>query len=357
MTLRLVTAAGDVRTLPRSGDAAARTIEVGAGMFHAGLVNVHDHLHRNHYGRLGSPPYADAYEWGRHIHDQFAPEIAAARQLARPDALLFGALKNIIAGVTTVVHHDSWEPMFQEQFPLRVLPVPSLHSPGLETEIPALDRIRGLRQPWCMHIAEGTSARARTEVRWLREHHLLNAELLAVHGVGLGQADVAALADAGAALVWCPTSNQFLFGCTAPGYALRAMDVLLGSDSLLTADGTLLDELRVARNLGVLDDARLLAAVTTLARRRLRQPTTGCPDDLVLFRRPVLDASPADVALVVVAGRPVLADATCAAVFECSGVSAQALCVGGEWKWVASPLADVAARVCALTPAARRAFA
>ena len=32
-----------------------------------GLINAHDHLHRNHYGRLGTPPYRDAYAWGEDI--------------------------------------------------------------------------------------------------------------------------------------------------------------------------------------------------------------------------------------------------------------------------------------------------
>src|SRR5690606_40082575 len=78
------------------------------------------------------------------------------------------------------------------------------------------------------------------------------------------------LRAAGAAVVWCPTSNAFLYGRTAPPELLaEGVDVLLGSDSLLTGDGTLLDELRAARALGLLDDARLAAAVGETAARRL----------------------------------------------------------------------------------------
>ena len=36
-----------------------------------GLINAHDHLHRNHYGRLGAPPYPNASAWGRDIQARF----------------------------------------------------------------------------------------------------------------------------------------------------------------------------------------------------------------------------------------------------------------------------------------------
>jgi hypothetical protein len=44
-----------------------------------GLINAHDHLHRNHYGRLGAPPYPNADAWGCDIQLRFRAEIAAGR--------------------------------------------------------------------------------------------------------------------------------------------------------------------------------------------------------------------------------------------------------------------------------------
>ena len=50
-----------------------------------GLINAHDHLHRNHYGRLGQPPYANAYAWAADIQ---APSSRASRRWrARPSAM------------------------------------------------------------------------------------------------------------------------------------------------------------------------------------------------------------------------------------------------------------------------------
>lgn len=280
-------------------------LSVPGGELRPGLINPHDHLHRNHYGRLGAPPYPDAYAWGRDIHARFAAEIARGRALPRRDALLRGAWKNLLAGVTTVVHHDRWEPDLEAAFPLRVHRVRWAHSLGLE---PAMGAPAG-EGPFALHLAEGTGPAAAEEVRELERRGLLGPDLLAVHAVGADADGVRRLRESGAAVVWCPTSNLFLLGRTAPAELLApGTDVLLGSDSLLTAAGSLLDELRAARTLGLLSDARLLEAVGATAARRLGLPepslAPGAPADLAVFLRPPLEASAEDVALVVVGGVP-----------------------------------------------------
>ncbi len=271
-----------------------------------GLINAHDHLHRNHYGRLGRPPYPNAYAWAADIQAHDADRIAEGRARRRREALLEGAWKNLFCGVTTVVHHDPWEPDFEHGFPLKVARVASADSLGLT---PDLDRLAE-DGAFCLHLAEGVDARAAGEVRELAELGLLGPALIAVHGVGLDADAVARFRSSGAALVWCPTSNRFLFGRTAPQALLaEGIDVLLGSDSRLTGDGDLLDEIRCARALGALDDARLGAAVGAVAARRLGLPEpsleAGSDADLIVVRRPVLEARAEDVLLVLVAERPV----------------------------------------------------
>ena len=285
------------------------TLRVSDGLLRPGLVNAHDHLHRNHYGRLGAPPYANAYDWGRDIHRRHADEIARGRAVPRRDALLHGAWKNLRAGVTTVVHHDPWEPAFDDDFPLRVVRVASAHSLGFGAEPPP--PVAGA--PFAIHLAEGVDAEAAAEVAALGRHGLLTRDLLAVHAVGVDDAGVALLRERGAAIVWCPSSNQFLFDRTAPPALLApGIDVLLGSDALLTADGSLLRELRVARAPCLVDDERLLDAVGAVAARRIGvEPPSldiGARADLVVFRRAPLEASEADVALVVAGGVPRVAD-------------------------------------------------
>jgi hypothetical protein len=280
-----------------------RVFRIPDGELRPGLINAHDHLHRNHYGRLGCPPYGNAYEWGEDIHVRFRDVIAHARATPRREALVHGAWKNLAAGVTTVVHHDAWETAFDEAFPIRVARIGTAHSLGLEPHVDGGDR------PWAMHVAEGTDQRTADEVRELDRRSLLTSALLAVHVVGADDDGVRRLRERGPAIVWCPSSNMFLFGATARADLLApGIDVLVGSDSLLTGQGSLLDELRVARELGLLSDERLLDAVGRTAARRLGLPEPslecGAPADLAVFRRPVLEATEADVALVIVAGVP-----------------------------------------------------
>ena len=222
---------------------------------------------------------------------------------------MHGAWKNLRAGVTTVVHHDPWEPAFDDDFPLRVVRVASAHSLGFGAELPA--PVAGA--PFAIHLAEGVDAESAAEVSALAARGLVTRDLLAVHAVGVDDAGIALLRQSGAAIVWCPSSNVFLFGRTAPAALLSpGMDVLLGSDSLLTADGSLLRELRVARELALIDDDRLLDAVGAVAARRIGiEPPSlevGARADLVVFRRPPLEASEVDVALVVAGGMPRVAD-------------------------------------------------
>lgn len=365
LTVSGVTVGVDGGRLAEPGGRFDLNIALAQGELRPGLINAHDHLHRNHFGRLGVPPYPDAYAWGRDLHARCAREIARARQVPRRDALLFGALKNLLGGATTVMHHDPWEPDFDDGFPIRVVRLRNAHSLGFDRariDAAAAARANGERAPFAVHVAEGIDAAAGREVHALDVLGLVDEHLLAVHAVGVDARGIGRLARRGSAVVWCATSNRFLFGRTCPRALLDHVGVLLGTDSLLTGYGTLLDELRVARALGMLSDARLESAVAATAAARFGLPAPSLrPEqsaDLVVLRRPLLDATAADVALVIVAGRPRLADAQGWAqrIFDAAGEPAEAMTMRGVRKLVAAPLAAAAravavtARVSASTP-------
>ena len=270
-----------------------------------GLINAHEHLHRNHYGRLGRPLYANAYAWAADIQAKDAGRIAEGLARPRRDALMAGAWKNLFCGVTTVVHHDRWEPDFDADFPLKVARVSSADSLGMSQD---LEGLAG-DGPYCLHLAEGDDVVSAGELQELDDRGLLGPDLVAVHGVGMDADGVDRFRSSGAALVWCPSSNRFLFGRTAPDALLaEGVDVLLGSDSRLTGDGDLLDEIGCARALGLLGDDRLAEAVGAAAARRFGLPEpsleTGAQADLVVAARPILEARADDVLLVLVNGVP-----------------------------------------------------
>ena len=280
-------------------------LDVPGSEIRPGLINAHDHLHRNHYGRLGAPPYRNACEWARDIQSRYQSRIDERHGWPRRTSLLIGAQKNLAAGVTTVVHHDPWEPNFDDGFPIRVARVRCADSLGMSQDLPRPEA----GTPFMIHLAEGVDAASAAEVGRLDALGLLTPDLIAVHGVGMEDEGLARFLASGAALVWCPTSNVFLFGRTCPDALLcGGVDLLLGSDSLLTGAGNLLDELRFARSLGRVDDARLEGAVGATAARRLGLPIPtleiGSPADLVVLSKPLLEARAEDVDLVLVGGTP-----------------------------------------------------
>jgi cytosine/adenosine deaminase-related metal-dependent hydrolase len=303
---------------------------------HPGLINAHDHLHRNHYGRLGRPTYANAYRWADDIQVRHRRQIARRQRLPRREALLAGAWKNLCSGVTTVVHHDRWEPDFEQGFPINVARIACADSLGKSERVEAPGG-----GPLCVHVAEGVDDESAGEIAELDRRGLLDRRLIAVHAVGLDAAGIARFRQAGAALVWCPTSNRFLFGRTAPADLLRdGVDVLIGSDSLLTGDGDLLDELRAARKCGLISGTRLADAVGSVAARRLglTEPSLepGSAADLILVRRPLLEARAEDVVMTMVAGVPRIASEDVARHFGGAFKRGTRIRVGRTTRWTNS---------------------
>jgi cytosine/adenosine deaminase-related metal-dependent hydrolase len=174
-----------------------------------------------------------------------------------------------------------------------------------------------------------------------------------VHGIGLDARGMSLLRARGAALVWCPTSNVFLFGRTHTRETIQALPrVALGSDSPLTAHGDLLDEVRFARVAVGIPAEALYALVTTSAAQVLRLKNgegtlrIGAFADLIGVRDAGL--SPADtlattschdVELVIVAGQVQLASSDVLTRLPRSVTTGlRPLQIDGQVRWVRAPL-------------------
>jgi len=282
-------------------DLPGLTGQLGDVIVFPGLVNSHDHLEFNCYAPTGMPPYEDFVGWARDV--QAARDVLASVE-AIPLALRrrFGLLKNLLWGVTAVADHGGGAA--QADDPVRVLtPYKDLHSPEFGRWRSWLAGSR----PVVMHLAEGiTPASRRRALRYLR-WNVLRRPVAGVHGVALQGRDFAKLS----ALIWCPASNHFLFGRTADAAeAARRTPLLFGTDSTLSAPGTLWDHLRMARD--TMDGQRLLAALTGTAERFWRLPARR---DFVVARRRFASrwdaffaVSPADILAVVRENKTMLLD-------------------------------------------------
>jgi cytosine/adenosine deaminase-related metal-dependent hydrolase len=262
-----------------------------------GLINAHDHLHRNHYPRLKYRDYDNASQWAADIdaRRESDPQLLAGAAVPRADQLLVGAFKNLLAGVTTVVHHDAPHPALESpEFPVHV---PRGHGWAHSLDIDGEERVRASHratppgQPWFIHAGEGTDAAAAAELAKLEALGCLAGNCFIVHGVAFDAPARARLLAAGAKLVWCPTSNLFLLGRTAEVTELMASgNLLLGTDSRLSGAGGLLEELSVARDACGASSIALEKLVTSNAARLLGlndrgELRAGARADLVIVPR------------------------------------------------------------------------
>lgn len=297
--------------------AAMQCIHFQHHLVFPGLINSHDHLHFNLFPRLGNRVYSDYVAWGEDIHAHDKDVIAAVQAVPKEMRTQWGVYKNLLNGITTVVHHG--EPL---QVPAAIIDVftgcHSLHSVQLEKRWQyQLNRPFITDQPFAIHIGEGTNNNSHREIDRLIRWNLWNRKLVGIHGVAMQPQQARAFE----ALVWCPDSNLFLLGATAAVNRLKQdTAILFGTDSTVSAHWSIWEHLRMARHTGMLTDAALMQSVAELPASVWGLPgkgvlAPGAVADLVVVKMKAGMAAgadaffavePQDISLVVKAGKVVL---------------------------------------------------
>jgi cytosine/adenosine deaminase-related metal-dependent hydrolase len=297
----------------RIGDGRLRrAVHVSAGpnaYLFPGLINLHDHpsfapLHAwpapsSHaipgQGKLGSDRYDNRYEWNTNPPAEYVrlvenPQDAlvepAALDLAS-ETVKYSEIEGLLGGETSMqgafrdpasdavlarnVENDVFNTRIARP---RVGPIGDFSGAPLSDFIAKVNA--GDYEAWMVHLAEGVrdadrrpgdAVSSRAEFQTLISKGLLTDATVIIHGLALERPDFAAMARAGAKLVWSPRSNLQLYGRTTNVYEALAegVPVSLGTDWTPSGSSSLLGELKVANR--ALRDPRVLGASRSLAPR------------------------------------------------------------------------------------------
>jgi len=292
-----------------------------------GLVNAHDHLELNHFPRTKyRDVYPNAHVWAEEVQAQLdEPPFRELRTYPLEDKLFIGGLKNLLCGATTVAHHNPpHKPLFRKDFPVRVLQRYGwAHSLHFETEANIVKAYRATPPdaPFFIHLAEGIDDIAAAEYGKLKALGCIGPNTIFIHGVGMKAEDIQHAVRHSRGLIWCPSTNSYLLGKTADIRCWLELggNVALGSDSYLSADGDLLNEMASALQNSSLSPAEIIDMVTVKGCQiiGLATPTdfsSAAHADFIVIRSADDDALAlcqsrrADLALVVKGGIPQIGD-------------------------------------------------
>ncbi len=266
-----IAAIGRLRAMP----ADSHRLDLRGCLVLPGLINAHDHLEFNLFPRLGDGPYPNAGAWARDIYHPERSPIREQLSIPLQTRLRWGAVKNLLSGVTTVCHHNPYDPhVFTRQFGVRVARRYGwAHSLEFSPDLRRRFERTPADWPFVVHLGEAVDRAGKREIARLDGVGALDGRTVLVHAVALGARGLALVKERGASLVWCPSSNMFILGQTLSPAALDSgIRIALGTDSALSGRGDLLEEMRFARKLGRVSAARLYEMVTREAARVMRLP-------------------------------------------------------------------------------------
>jgi cytosine/adenosine deaminase-related metal-dependent hydrolase len=307
---------GQIREIgPAGALGQASAIPLANAIAFPGLINSHDHLEFDVYEQLDGGPYRDYLHWAQEIKRRHAERINVLEALPRAVRIRAGIAKNLLCGVTTVAHHGVHAEYTGSSMTV-VAGTRTIHSPRMEGR-------RGLlvpdRRPVVVHIGEGTDDQSMQEIDAFTRWNVWRKTLIGVHGIAM-RADQA---PRFAAIVWCPVSNEFLYGKTAAISELKHRTaILFGTDATLSGPWSIWTHIRRARALNQLSDKELIDALTATAARTWRLSNNGrlepgAAADVVVAEKRFKDSieaffavEPENILLVIKHGRVVLCDAS-----------------------------------------------
>lgn len=282
---------------------ADELIDVEAACLLPGFVNSHDHLDFNSFPRIGNRIYSNYREWGEDIHQANKEQINKILSIPLALRVRWGLYKNLLNGFTTVVNHGEKLEITDDLVHV-IQDFPSIHSVSFERGWKKKLLNPFGKKPMVMHLGEGVDVSAFQEINQVIRKNFFRRKIIAVHGVAMNPVQAGSFA----ALVWCPSSNHFLFGKTADIASLKdKIPIVFGTDSTLTSTWNAWEQFRETK--GIVSETELVSMLTENAIRLWDLRLTG-KSDLILVKdnREIFQSNPEDILLVMQNGIPRLLD-------------------------------------------------
>ena len=330
-----------------------RQIEANGALLLPGIVNSHDHLDFNSYPRLANRKYQNYKEWGEDIQLSNQESIARVRKIPLSLRVRWGMYKNLLNGFTTVVNHGN-KLDIQDGFVEVLQDHPSIHSVSFEKNWK-----RRLRNPFggsrafVMHLGEGIDQMAKAEINEVIKTNIFRKKIIVVHGVMMDADQAACFAG----LIWCPSSNYFLFGQTANIPSLLGKTtVVFGTDSTLTSTWNAWEQFREALKGNQVSEEELMHMLTGQACSLFNLRSSGKivkgQKDLLLLRnnQSVFNSNPKDILLVLRDGMVRMIDPAIGSQVETDRKGFSRIRMGGSEKWVEGNLNELVTQMKAHYP-------
>jgi len=273
-----------------------------------GLTNSHDHLDFNLFPFLGNRIYSDYKAWGEDIHKNNKKTIEEVLSIPLVLRIRWGILKNLINGVTNIVHHGIHHALIRNiNYPV-ILNYRYLHA--LDTEPYWKIKLNTtFGKDVMIHIGEGVTEESHLEIQKFIQWNIFKRPVIGVHAIAMDEEQARNFK----AIVWCPDSNLRLYGKTANIAQLsQHTHILFGTDSNASASSDLWEQLRLARSMRMLTDEDLFLSLTATPSKIFQTS----PSFVVAKRKSphpweaFFSVSPEDILLVSVRGLVVLADSS-----------------------------------------------
>ena len=260
---------GRIEAIVKAGEplpavaAQARLVETG-GAIYPGLIDLHNHPEYAIYPLLPiTRAYKDRYEW--RFYDEAYEQRITSPQIVLADKSFFnlgmeigryGEYKALVGGTTTLQGGRDYQPYSTSECLVRNIENSKV---GAKLAVSKVDIGRDAPE-WAellkarnngllvLHLAEGPSERMKGEYAAIKKSGLVGPELIAIHGVGLSEEQIAEMGANQVKLVWSPLSNFLLYGKTAKVGAAKKAGVLisLAPDWAPSGSKSILGELKVA---------------------------------------------------------------------------------------------------------------